>query len=596
MKRLLSGNEAIALGAQRAGVRFASAYPGTPSTEILENLAQATNVRAEWATNEKVALDAAAGASYAGGRALAAMKHVGLNVASESLFYLAYTGVNAGLVVVSADDPGAWSSQNEQDNRNYARFAKVPCLEPADSQECFDFVALALDLSEQFDTPVLLRTTTRISHSKSVVVVPDDVADSPDPLKPFVRDVTKYAMIPAHSKRRHPLVEERMRKITAWADTAPINTIEWGDKCIGIVTASVAYQYAREVFDGFSFLKLGMSYPLPEKLIREFASQVDQLVVVEELDPFFETEIRALGIRVVGQEIFPLTNEFSLAVVREGARRLGIGDLGVAKAPFPNLQSAIPPRPPALCPGCPHRATFYALHKLKVNVAGDIGCYSIGVLPPFTAMDTIGCMGASLGVAQGVDAVGANNEKSRWVAVLGDSTFFHAGMPALANIVYNRGASTVVILDNDTTAMTGQQENPGTGLTLQGQDARRIDIEMVVRGLGVDEVFVVDAFDEPAVEATLKQAMAVRDHPSVVIVRGPCVFLKHYPPKAVDAVDAEKCNGCGLCFRVGCPAIFKGALDTKTGKPRAQIDSLLCVGCDVCLQVCPRDAIARVSS
>ncbi len=610
MKRLLSGNEAIALGAQRAGVRFASAYPGTPSTEILENLAPFGSLRAEWATNEKVALDAAAGASYAGARALAAMKHVGLNVASESLFYLAYTGVNAGLVIVSADDPGAWSSQNEQDNRHYARFAKVPMLEPADSQECFDFVARAFDLSEEFDTPVLLRTTTRISHGKSVVSIPDDAPPSPPASKPFTRDVSKYAMIPAHSRRRHPVVEARLRRLAAWANTAPINTVEWGDKCIGIVSGSVAYQYAREVFDGFSFLKLGMSYPLPDQLIREFASQVDQLVVVEELDPFFETEIRALGLHVIGKDIFPLTNEFSLSVVRDGARKLGLSASpthpairtpSAVEGPNPpsairNPQSAIPPRPPALCPGCPHRAAFYALRKLKVNVAGDIGCYSIGVLPPFGAMDTIGCMGASLGVAQGVDAVGANNAKSRWVAVLGDSTFFHAGMPALANIVYNRGASTVVILDNDTTAMTGQQENPGTGLTLQGQAAHRIDLEMVVRGLGVEQVFVVDAFDEPAVEATLKQALAVRHHPSVVIVRGPCVFLKTYPPKAVDTVNVEKCNGCGLCFRVGCPAISKGTLDGKTKKHKALIDSLLCVGCDVCLQVCPRDAIQRVSS
>ncbi len=595
MKRLLSGNEAVALGAKLAGIKYASAYPGTPSTEILESLAKEKEIRAEWAPNEKVALDSVAGASYAGARALAAMKHVGLNVASESLFYLAYTGVNAGLVLVSADDPGAFSSQNEQDNRNYARFAKVPCLEPADSQECVDFVAVAFDLSEQFDTPVMLRTTTRISHSKSVVVVPEGNGHEPRPLKPFVRDPLKYAMIPAHSRRRHPIVEERMRKLAEWANTASVNRIEWGSKKIGIVTSSVAYQYAREIFSGYSFLKLGMSYPLPEKLIREFAGQVERLVVVEELDPFFEHEIRAMGIPVVGKEFFPMTNEFSLAIVRDGARKLGVPGI---EEPVQNPSGAalVPARPPALCPGCPHRSTFYTLRKLKLYVAGDIGCYSIGVLPPFSAIDTITCMGASFGIMQGVDAVGANNPQQRWVAVIGDSTFFHAGLPALANILYNRGESTLIILDNSTTAMTGQQENPGSGKTLQGSKTREIDVEAVVRGMGVQDVFVVDSFNEPEVEKTVKAALAVQGRPSVIISKGPCVFLDKYPEKFIDEVDAEKCNGCSLCFRVGCPAIFKGELDAKTAKPKAVIDPLLCVGCDVCLQVCPRDAIYRVAS
>jgi indolepyruvate ferredoxin oxidoreductase alpha subunit len=595
MNKLLSGNEAIALGAHLAGVRYASAYPGTPSTEILENLAKYGDVRAEWASNEKVALDSAAGACYAGARALASMKHVGVNVASDSLFYLSYTGVNGGLVLISADDPGAWSSQNEQDNRHYARFAKIPCLEPADSQEAMDFITVAFDLSEQFDTPVLVRTTTRISHSKSVVDVPEGNGHGPHPLKPFVRDPSKYAMIPAHSRRRHPMVEERVKKLAEWANTAPINKIEWGDKKFGIVSSSVAYQYAREIFDGCSFLKLGMSYPLPEKLIREFASRVGKLVVVEELDPFYEHEIRAMGIPVVGKEYFPMTNEFTLAVVREGARKLGIPQPEAPAAPAPSAFQPIA-RPPALCPGCPHRSTFYALRKLRLYVAGDIGCYSIGVLPPFNSIDTIGCMGASLGIAQGVDAVGANNEKQRWVAVIGDSTFFHAGMPALANIIYNRGASTVLILDNDTTAMTGQQENPGTGTTLQGQKTQKIDIESVVRGMGVQDVFAVSGFDEPQVERTIKQALKIKDRPSVIISKGPCVFLDHYPERFIDEVDQEKCNGCSLCFRVGCPAIFKGEIDKTTKQPKALIDALLCIGCDICLQVCPHDAIYRVGS
>jgi indolepyruvate ferredoxin oxidoreductase alpha subunit len=592
MKKLLSGNEAIALGAKIAGVKYASAYPGTPSTEILENLAQMAGVRAEWAPNEKVALDSVAGASYAGARALAAMKHVGLNVASESLFYLAYTGVNAGLVLISADDPGAWSSQNEQDNRHYARFAKVPCLEPADSQECMDFISLAFDLSEQFDTPVMVRTTTRVSHSKSVVDVPETNGHAPRPLKPFIRNTTKYAMIPANARRRHPVVEERLKKLSEWSNTAPVNRIEWGDRSIGMVASSVAYQYAREVFDGYSILKLGMSYPLPEKLIREFASQVGKLVVVEELDPFFEHELRAMGIPCAGKEYFPLTNEFSLAVVREGARKLGVAQPAPPTAPA----AAIPARLPALCPGCPHRSTFYALRKLRLRVAGDIGCYAMGALPPFDVIDTLGCMGASFGVAQGVDAVGANTDKQPWVAVLGDSTFFHAGMPALANIVYNQGASTLMILDNDTTAMTGQQENPSSGKTLQGQQTHKIDIEAVVRAMGVQDVFVVNAFDEPQVEKTLKQALAIKDRPSVIISKGPCVFLDHYPEKFIYAVSNDACNGCSLCFRVGCPAIFKGEIDKTTKQPKALIDPLLCVGCDICAQVCPHDAIYRIAN
>lgn len=594
MRKLLSGNEAIAVGAQLAGVKYASAYPGTPSTEILENLARAADVRSEWAPNEKVALDAVAGASYGGGRALAAMKHVGLNVASESLFYLAYTGVNAGLVIISADDPGAFSSQNEQDNRHYARFAKVPCLEPADSQECLDYVSLAFDVSEQFDTPVIVRTTTRVSHSKSVVQVPEGDGHTYKPLKPFVRDTVKYAMIPANARRRHPIVEERIRKLGEWANTAPVNRVEWGDKKYGIVSSSVAYQYAREIFDGYSFLKLGMSYPLPEKMIREFAAQVDKLVVVEELDPFFEHEIRAMGIAVCGKEYLPTVNEFSLSLVRDGARRLGVN---VAEPVVnPSAASQVPSRPPALCPGCPHRSTFYALRKLRLHVAGDIGCYSMGALPPFNVIDTLGCMGASFGVVQGVDAVGANTDRERWVAVIGDSTFFHAGMPALANIVYNRGASTLLILDNDTTAMTGQQENPGTGVTLQRQKVQKIDIEAVVRGMGVRDVFVVNAFDEPEVEKTIKAALKITDRPAVIISRGPCVFLDHYPDRFVFEVSAEKCNGCSMCYRVGCPAIFKGDLDATTKQPRALIDPLLCIGCDICAQVCPHDAIYKVAS
>jgi indolepyruvate ferredoxin oxidoreductase alpha subunit len=592
MKRLLSGNEAIALGAWEAGVRFACAYPGTPSTEILESLSRYKGVVAQWASNEKVALDAATGASYAGVRSLAAMKHVGVNVAADTLFSVAYTGVRGGLVLVSADDPGCWSSQNEQDNRQYARFAKIPCLEPSDSQEAKDFVRAALEISEQFDTMVLLRSTTRLSHSKTAVEVdvPEDRAASNPPT--FVPNPNKYMVLPANARKLHPIVEERLHKLSEYGNTSPLNRIEWGDRRLGIVTSSIAYQYAREIFAGASFLKLGLSYPLPEKLIRDFAAQVERLIVVEELDPFFEDQIRNMGIAVSGKEFFPITGELNLAVVRAGAQKLGIpgftpaGPSVVAAPPL-----TVPDRPPALCPGCPHRSTFYVLHKLKANVMGDIGCYSIGASEPFQAMDAITCMGASIGLLQGMKSAGATN---KLVAVIGDSTFFHSGLSPLASLVYNRVPGTVLILDNDTTGMTGTQGNPGSGDTLQGEGTR-IDIEGVVRALGVQDVWTINAFNQKDVENTIKQALAITDRPSVVIMKGPCVFLDDAVKKPTVTVDSEVCNGCSLCFRVGCPAIVQGVIDTRTNKPKAVIDEILCVGCDICLQVCPRNAIFRVA-
>ncbi len=594
MKRLLSGNEAIALGAWEGGVRFASAYPGTPSTEILENLAGYQGVRAEWASNEKVALDAAIGASFAGARSLAAMKHVGLNVAADSFMSASYTGVRAGLVVVSADDPGMFSSQNEQDNRQYARFAKVPCLEPADSEEARRFTALAFELSEEFDTPVLVRSTTRLSHSKSPVeVAPPTARPEPGPLPPFERHPDKYVIIPAHARKRHPVVEERLRRLAEYAETSPLNRVIWGDRRLGIVATGIAYQVAREVFAGYSFLKLGMSYPLPRRLIADFAAQVDRLIVVEELDPFFEEQIRAMGIPVTGKEVFPLTGEFTVALVRERAEQAGlIEPRPREESPaLPSRTVELPPRPPALCPGCPHRAAFYALSKRKVVVAGDIGCYSIGVLPPFNAMDTIISMGASVGVAHGMTQAGL---QEKVVAVIGDSTFFHAGLPALANIVHNKGVAATVVLDNRTTGMTGGQSHPGTPETLQGEAAPSIEIEAVVRAMGVEDVKTVDALDAKAVDRAIKEAVATQDHPSVVIVRGACVFLPEFRRKPQVTVDLETCNGCALCFRVGCPAILKSEeRDAKTGRSKAEIDPLLCTGCDVCLQVCPRDAIYR---
>jgi indolepyruvate ferredoxin oxidoreductase alpha subunit len=593
-KRLLSGNEAIALGAWEAGVRYAAAYPGTPSTEILPALAQYAGVKAEWASNEKVALDAVIGASFAGGRALAAMKHVGVNVASDSLMSLSYTGVGAGLVLVSADDPGAFSSQNEQDNRQYARFGKFPCLEPSDSQEAKDFTAFAFDLSERFDTPVMLRSTTRLSHSKSPVEVA--MPDQPrvrEPLPPFKRKPRKYVMIPAHARLRHPEVEARMEALAEYAETCPLNQVEWGDRRIGVISDGVAYQYAREVFRGFSFLKLGMVHPLPQQMIRDFAAEVETLVVVEELDPFIEERVRAMGLDVIGKAFLPRTGELTLARVRAGAIEAGLlaGESEETESVGNTAEAGLtlPSRPPALCPGCPHRSVFFNLRKLKLLVAGDIGCYAIGVLPPFEEMDMVISMGASIGMAHGAKQAGCPDDI---VATIGDSTFFHTGLPELANLIYNGGNACTMILDNRTTAMTGGQEHPGTGVTLQGEVRQGVDIEAVVRAMGVKDVWVVDAMDVRGVEEAIREAIALENRPSVIIVNGLCVFTPQFRRRPVAAVDHDVCNGCGYCFRVGCPAILKSEeLDERTKRPKAEIDPLLCTGCTVCLQVCPRSAI-----
>ena len=605
-KRLLSGNEAIALGAWEANVRYAAAYPGTPSTEILPALAQYAGVVAEWASNEKVALDGAAGASFAGARALAAMKHVGVNVASDSLMTLSYTGVGAGLVLVSADDPGAFSSQNEQDNRHYARFGKFPCLEPADSQEAKDFTRFAFELSEQFDTPVMLRSTTRLSHSKSAVEVKMPAGPGETgPLPPFERNLRKYVMIPAHARLRHPEIEARLQALTEYAEACPLNRVEWGDKRVGVISNGVAYQYAREVFAGFSFLKLGMTYPLPVQMIRDFAAEVGTLVVVEELDPFVEEQVRALGLDAIGKEFFARTGELTLARVREGALKAGlpvpalfqVSGSGSQEGPSTSRsetpQLDVPMRPPALCPGCPHRSVYFDLRKQKMLVAGDIGCYAIGVLPPFQEMDMLISMGASIGMAHGARQAGC---PAKIVATIGDSTFFHSGLPELASTIYNRGVACTMILDNGTTAMTGGQDNPATGITLQGEATQAIDIESVVRAMGIEDLWVVDALDVKGVEKAIQEATAVEDRPTVIIVNGACVFTPQFRRHPVVAADPEVCNGCGFCFRVGCPAILKSdEVDAKTKRPKAQIDPLLCTGCTVCLQVCPRKAIYQTS-
>jgi len=589
MIKMLTGNEAVARGAWEAGVAVASAYPGTPSTEILENFAHYPNVYAEWAPNEKVAVDAAIGAAYAGRRALSAMKHVGLNVAMDSFMYVSMTGIEAGLVIVSADDPGMHSSQNEQDNRNLAKFARMPCLEPSDSQEAKDMTIAAFGLSERFDTPVLLRMTTRVCHSRSAVELGERAADIPSGGKPFPRNVSKYVMVPANAMKRHPIIEERMRRVAAIAETFPFNRVERGSDSLGIITAGVAYQYAREIFPQASILHLGMVWPLPEKLIRDFAASVERLIVLEELDPFIEENVKLLGIAVEGKSIFPLVGELDPRVVRESAIRAGLLP-ETARIPLPEVDAGpLPARPPVLCPGCPHRAAFYALSKLKVPVNGDIGCYTLGLVAPLNAIHTCGCMGAGIGVAHGADKGGSAEHH---VAVIGDSTFFHTGIPALLNVVYNQSKVVTIIMDNRVTGMTGHQENPGTGRTLQGQPTVAVEIEPLVRALGIKHVKTVNAFQFDEIETTLKEYLKL-DEPSVLITQEPCALLPEARKRWLSLeVISEKCNGCTLCFRIGCPAILKSdELDERLQRSKALIDASLCTGCEVCSQICPRQAI-----
>jgi indolepyruvate ferredoxin oxidoreductase, alpha subunit len=598
VKRLLSGNEAVARGAWEAGVKVAAAYPGTPSTEILENLARYPNVYAEWSPNEKVAVDVAVGAAYAGRRALAAMKHVGVNVAADSVFYASMTGTEAGLVIVTADDPAMHSSQNEQDNRRYAKFARIPCLEPSDSQEAKEMVGVAFEISEQFDTPVFLRLTTRVCHSSTAVELTEDadtlIARGKPPLDTFPRNPTKYIMVPGNARKRHPVIEERIRLVAQFAETFAFNRVEWGDTTgeagrLGIVTCGVAYQYAKEVFPQASILRLGLTYPLPSGLIHDFAAAVERLIVIEELDPFLEEEIKLMGVACEGKSIFPMLDEFDPRVVRESAVKAGLLPESAHVALLELDKPPVPPRPPVLCPGCPHRGVFHVLSKMRLPVAGDIGCYTLALLPPLSAVHTCGCMGASIGVAHGAAQAGIGE---RMVAVIGDSTFFHTGLPGLVNVAYNRSNVITVILDNRTTGMTGHQQNPGTGHTLQMQDTPPIELEPLVRAVGIERVVTVDAYDVKAVETALKEFVKA-DGPSVLIARRECALLpevrRQWKPLRV---VAEACNGCTMCFRIGCPAILKSdELDAKTQRPKALIDALLCTGCEVCAQVCPRHAI-----
>ncbi len=584
MKVLLSGNEAIARGAHEAGVTVATAYPGTPSTEILENIVQYKEIYAEWAPNEKVALEVGTGSAIAGGRALVAMKHVGVNVAADPLFTLSYTGVRGGLVIITADDPAMHSSQNEQDNRNYAKFAKIPMLEPADSQEAKDFVKLAFTISEQFDTPVFVRTTTRIAHAKSIVELSDpETSAVPDTLE---HDPRKYVMLPGNARRRHPLVEERLKKLAAFAETMPQNRMELQDTAAGIVTSGVNYQYAREAFPEYSFLKLAMVYPLPLGMIREFAGRVQKLYVFEELDPFFEEQIKAAGIDAVGKEVFPVCGEFSPTTAQQGIS-------AATAAAQESLVDYLPPRPPNMCPGCPHRGVFHVLKKLKLFVTGDIGCYTLGALPPLSSMDTCICMGGSIGHAMGIAQALQDNATGKAVAVIGDSTFLHSGITGLLDMAYNRGACTVMILDNRTTAMTGRQEHPGTGYTLMGEPTKSVDYRALSSALGIDHVCTVNPYDLQELERVIT-AEINRPEPSVIVSEAPCVLHRRDKTsrEAPFAVAAEECIGCKACLQIGCPAI-----EWRPGEPRgtAFINPALCNGCTVCAQVCKKDAIRQQS-
>lgn len=592
--QLLSGNEALAIGAYHAGLQVASAYPGTPSTEILENLSRFKDIYAEWSTNEKVAMEVAMGAAYTGARAMVSMKMVGLNVAADPFMAASITGIVGGLVVITADDPQIHSSQNEQDNRHYARLAKVPMLEPSDSQDVYDLMGYAFEISEEFDTPLLFRTTTRIAHSKSVVDAKRQ-RQVKNASPTFLHNPQKYVMLPVNALPRHVLVEKRMVKLAQYCETFPMNQVIWNKKKIGIVTSGAAYQYVREVFPEASVLKLGMTWPLPQQMIKDFAAKVEKLLVIEELDPFLEDNIKSMGIKVTGKEFIPLVGELNTRIVTESS--IGIGLLPESEKttvlpPAPGL----PRRPPLLCPGCPHAGIYFTLSTMaqraklleskepqepKLIVTGDIGCYTLGAYPPHYVLDTTACMGAGIGQALGMEKAGV---KSKVVAVIGDSTFMHSGITGLVNAVYNEGKITILILDNHTTAMTGHQQHPGTGVSAQGKDTQAVDIESLCRGIGVKDLKVINAFDLKALRTGLRDSID-RPELSVIIVRGSCAMQvkKREHPRQV---DAEKCTQCGTCVKIGCPAI-------QSADGKIYIEPSLCAGdiCTICEQLCPQKAI-----
>ena len=566
-KQLMLGNKAVARGLYEAGVCFISSYPGTPSTEITEEAAKYDEIYCEWAPNEKVAMESAFGASLAGRRAFCAQKHVGLNVAADPLYTMSYTGVNAGFVIAVADDAGMHSSQNEQDSRHHAIAAKVPMIEPSDSAEALEYTKAAYDLSERFDTPVLIKMCTRVAHSQSIVE--PGVRSVPD--KPYEKNIPKYVMMPGNAIKRHPIVEERTRALTEYAETTPLNRVEMGGTSLGIITSSTCYQYVREVFgDTVSVLKLGLVNPLPVRLIREFASKVDRLAVVEELDPIIEDHVRKLGLEVSGKDILPVCGEFSQNLIANA--------FGVEKEIPLRLEESIPGRPPVMCAGCPHRGLFYTLKRNNCTVLGDIGCYTLGAVAPLSTIEMTLCMGASIGALHGFNKVRGSESEKKTVAVIGDSTFMHSGMTGLANVAYNQSNSTVIILDNSITGMTGHQQNPTTGYNIKGDPAGKIDLEALCKAMGFERVRVVDPYDLNQCDTVLKEELAC-PAPSVIISRRPCALLKYVKHKPPLAVNSARCIGCKSCMRIGCPAI-----SVKNGK--AKVDNTLCVGCGVCSQLC----------
>ena len=576
MKQLMLGNEAVARGLYEAGCSFVSSYPGTPSTEITEAVAKYPEVYAEWAPNEKVAMEAAFGASVAGRRSFCGMKHVGLNVAADPLFTISYTGVNAGMIIGVADDAGMHSSQNEQDSRHYARAAKIPMLEPSDSAEALEFTKLAYELSEKFDTPVLIKMCTRVSHSQSVV----ETGDRVEVLKEYEKDIPKYVMMPGNAKRRHPVVEARTRALVEYAETASFNRVEDGKSNeIGIITSSTSYQYVKEVFgDTYPVLKLGLIWPMPEKKICDFAASVDKLIIIEELDGFIESHCKNLGLACEGKEKFPCIDELSQNAVADA--------MGKTHETGIKLEEAIPARPPVMCAGCPHRGLFYTLKKNKLTVLGDIGCYTLGAVAPLAAVDTVICMGASVSGLHGFSKSQQGAMDNRTVAVIGDSTFMHSGITGLVNMAYNESNATVIIVDNSITGMTGHQQNPTTGYNLKGDPCAKIDLETLCRAVGIRRVRVIDPYDLAQCDEVIKEELAANE-PSVIISRRPCALLKYVKHKKPLKVDADKCVGCKACMKIGCPAI--SIIDGK-----ARVDETQCVGCGVCEQLCKLGALMEV--
>lgn len=571
-KKLLIGNEAVARGLYEAGLRVASSYPGTPSTEITECVAKYDEIYSEWAPNEKVAMEVAVGAAIAGARSFCAMKHVGLNVAADPLFTASYTGINAGMVIAVADDPGMHSSQNEQDSRHYAKASKIMMLEPSDSAECLNYAKLAFTLSEKFDTPVILRLTTRVAHSRSLAELSARVDNG---LSEYKKDPMKYVMMPGMAIKKHIVVEQRILDQVAWAETSDINTEEYNSTEIGVIASGITYQYAKEALGkNASYLKLGCVYPLPVEKIKAFAAKCQKVYVLEELDPFIEEHCKQNGIEVIGKEAFTLQGEYSQSLIKQVV--LGETDESV------KTDLDIPARPPVLCAGCPHRGLYYALKKLNVTVSGDIGCYTLGALAPLSMMDTCVCMGASVSALHGRNKANAENEKKS-VAVIGDSTFMHSGVTGLINIAYNQSNSTVIILDNSITGMTGHQDNPTTGKTIKGDPTTAVSLELLAKAVGIDRVRVIDPYNLKECEDVLREEIAA-EAPSVVISRRPCALLKYVKHNPPMRVNSDKCVGCKMCMKIGCPAI---SMKDK----KSVIDFTQCVGCNVCSQLCKFDAI-----